>query len=133
MTDNVATVQAIYAAFGAGDLPGVLAHLAPDVAWEHDWGGTPLRLYTPRRGVAEVPGFFAELHGTLELTRFEPQAFLTDGRMVAVPVRLQATVRATGGRIEDLEMHLWTFGADGKATAFRHICDTRQFAAAGLH
>jgi ketosteroid isomerase-like protein len=132
MSDNVTTVQSIYAAFGAGNLPGVLAHLAPDVDWEHDWGATPLRLYTPRRGVAEVPAFFAELHATVELTRFEPQAFLTDGRMVAVPVRLAATVRSTGRRIDDLEMHLWTFGPEGLVTAFRHLCDTRQFAAAGL-
>jgi ketosteroid isomerase-like protein len=133
MADHAATVRAIYAAFGAGDVPGVLAHLSPEVEWEHDWGSTPLRLYMARRGVAEVPGFFVELHTTVELTRFEPLAFLTDGRMVAVPVRLHATVRATGGRIEDLEMHLWTFGEDGRVAAFRHICDTRQFAAAGLH
>lgn len=132
MSDNVATVQAIYAAFGAGDIAGVLAHLAPDVAWEHDWGGTPLRLYTPRSGADQVPGFFAELAGTVDLTRFEPVAFLSGGSMVAVPIRLGATVKATGKTVQDLEMHLWTFGDDGRVAAFRHICDTRQHAAAGL-
>jgi hypothetical protein len=132
MASNVATVQAIYAAFGAGDLPGILAHLTPDVAWEHDWGGTPLRLYTPRRSADQVPGFFAELAATLELTRFEPIAFLSGGNMVAVPIRLGATVKATGRAVQDLEMHLWTFADDGRVSAFRHIADTRQHAAAGL-
>ena len=31
---NVPTVQAIYEAFGAGDGPGFLSHLADDVEWE---------------------------------------------------------------------------------------------------
>jgi hypothetical protein len=125
MADNVATVQAIYAAFGRGDVPGILGHLAEDVVWEHDWGGAPLPLYQPRRGRNQVPGFFAEL-AAIEITRFEPLNLLTGGNQVVAVIRLEATARATGRKVTDLEAHLWTFGADGKVTAFRHLADTRQ-------
>ena len=36
---NLATVQAIYAAFGRGDVPAILSHLTDGVAWEHGEGG----------------------------------------------------------------------------------------------
>lgn len=129
MADNVATVQAIYAAFGAGDIAAILAHLDEDVAWEHDWGAGTLELYRPRRGRAEVPGFFAALQA-VEITRFEPVNFLAGGDQVAVPIRLEARVRANGRHVRDYEMHLWTFGAGGRVVAFRHLADTWQWAAA---
>ncbi|HEU0220915.1 MAG TPA: nuclear transport factor 2 family protein [Paracoccaceae bacterium] len=126
---NIPTVQAIYAAFGRGDIAEILSHLAEDVEWEHDWGMEPLPLYRPRRGRAEVPGFFAEL-AKYEFLRFEPQGFLEGAGMVAVPIQLELKVKATGRPIRDLEMHLWTFGPEGKVTRFRHLVDTRQFEAA---
>lgn len=124
---NVATVQAAYACFARGDVPGILALLDPGVAWEHDWGGRPLKWYTPRHGRDAVPGFFAAL-ADFEFVRFEPQAFLSDDHMVAVPVQIELKVKANGRTIRDLEVHLWTFGADGKVSRFRHVCDTLQFA-----
>lgn len=125
MSDHVATVQAIYAAFGRGDIPAILGHLAEDVAWEHDWGGTPLPLYRPRKGRDAVPGFFSELQA-IEIARFEPVNLLTGGDQVVAVIRLEATARATGRKITDLEAHLWTFGADGRVHAFRHLADMRQ-------
>jgi len=76
-----------------------------------------------------VPKFFESL-SELEITRFEPLAFLEGDGMVAVPLRVELTVRATGRKVRDLEVHLWTFGADGKVTRFRHVVDTQQFALA---
>lgn len=131
MSDHVASVQAIYAAFGRGDVPAFLAHLDEDVDWEHDWGSPPLSIYTPRRGRAEVAKFFAALHA-IEITRFEPINLLAGGNQVAAVIRLGLTVKATGQAVTDLEMHLWTFGTDGKVTGLRHICDTHQLARAGL-
>ncbi|MGQ0564746.1 MAG: nuclear transport factor 2 family protein [Gemmobacter sp.] len=125
MSDHVATVQSIYAAFGRGDIPAILDHLAEDVEWEHDWGGDVLPLFQPRKGRAAVPGFFGELQA-LDITRFEPVNLLTGGNQVVAVIRFGATARATGRKIDDLEAHLWTFGADGKVSAFRHIVDTRQ-------
>ena len=109
MSRHVETVKKIYERFGAGDVPGILAHLAADVEWEHDWHGPRLKWYAARRGPAEVVGFFQSL-ADFEFLRFEPQAFLEGGDMVAVPVRLELRVKANGKIIRDLEMHLFTFG-----------------------
>jgi ketosteroid isomerase-like protein len=129
MSRNIDTVKAIYDCFGKADIAGILARLAPDVQWEHDWGAEPLPLFAPRRGRDEVPKFFAMLDA-FEFLRFEPVAFLEGANMVAVPVDLELLVKATGRRIKDVEAHLWTFGDDGLVTRFRHLADTRQFAQA---
>lgn len=130
MAGNIPTVQAICRAFGAGDLPAMLAELDADVDRAHDWGIEPLGIFARRAGRAEVPKFFAGL-GALEITRFGLLNLLEGGTRVVAPVRLGATVRATGRPVNDLEAHRRTFGADGKVTGLRHICDTRQLERAG--
>lgn len=65
---HLETVQQLYQAFGQGDLPGILAHLADDVTWEYGQSSDVAYL-RPRQGKAQVPGFFEAL-GVLEITRF---------------------------------------------------------------
>ena len=96
---------------------------------ERGGGAEPLKWFEPRRGRDAVPGFFASL-SDFEIQHFEPMTMLEAADAVAVPVRLKLLVKATGRHIEDLEMHLWTFGADGLVTSFRHFVDTRQWALA---
>lgn len=126
--DHVASVKAMYASFGQGDIPAILAWLSPAVEWEYAWEGAPLRWYQPRRGREEVVKFFETL-ADFEFIQFEPRAFLTDGSTVAVPIAIELVHKASGRRIRDLEAHLWTFGADGLVARFRHLVDTRQYAA----
>lgn len=129
MSRNTDTVKAVYESFGRGDVPAILARLAPEVAWEYDWGGVSLKWFEQRRGRDAVPGFFASL-ADFEFVRFEPFAFLEGDNRVAVPVHLELVHRATGKRIRDLEMHLWTFALDGQISGFRHFVDTLQWAQA---
>jgi len=129
MSRNTDAVKAIYESFGKGDIPAILARLSPEVAWEHDWGGETLKWFEPRKGRDAVPGFFATL-ADFDIRRFEPQAFLEGGNMVAVPVHFEFVIKANGKTIRDLEMHLWTFGADGLVTRFRHFVDTQRWAQA---
>lgn len=129
MTRNVETVQSLYAAFGRGDIPAILARLSPEIEWEHDWGGPRLKWYAARQGRAAVTGFFESL-ADFDFLRFEPQAFLEGADMVAVPVAIELRYKPNGRIIRDLEAHLWTFGADGQVTRFRHLVDTHQFALA---
>ena len=129
MSRNTDTVKAVYESFGMGDVPAILARLAPDVAWEHDWGGETLKWFEQRKGRDAVPAFFASL-ADFEFVRFEPFAFLEDDDRLAVPVRLELVHRASGKRIRDLEMHLWTFAPDGQIAGFRHFVDTLQWAQA---
>ena len=94
--------------------------------------GTRTRRATGCRSTSRVPvarsvaGFFEALQG-LEFTRFQPLNFLIGGNQVAVTVDLAATVKDTGRPIEVLEIHLWTFGEDGKVTRFFHAVDRHAF------
>jgi hypothetical protein len=50
--------------------------------------------------------------------------------MIAVPVRLELACKASGKRIQDFEMYLWTSGPDGLVSGSRHFADTHQWAQA---
>lgn len=127
-------VQRIYAAFAQGDVPTILGHLHPDIEWDIDQTGAAAEVpwLRPRRGLAEVQGFFGDLMENVEFLRFEPVAFFVaaDGS-VADRFALEARVRRTGRRIVDsADMHLWQFDAQGKVVSLRHVVDTQQHVAA---
>ena len=125
MADNVKTVQAGYEAFGRGDIPAILEHMADDVEWEPDSVDHGVPWLTPGRGKDHVAAFFGTL-SQLEFRRFEPQNLLAGGNQVAAPIVVEVDVKATGRPIRDFEIHLWTFGDDGKVTGLRHFADTHQ-------
>src|SRR3954463_4435618 len=132
MSDHVQTVQAIYEAFGRGDVPAILERLAPDVAWEA-WpdnfaqrGGGPYP--PPRPGRGEAAGFFAELAGMTVLD-FAVLDIIGSGRQLVAEVRASFAL-PNQGRFADEELHLWTFDASGRVSRFRHYCDTAKHLAA---
>jgi ketosteroid isomerase-like protein len=120
--DNVTTVQAIYESFGGGDIPAILDRLADDVAWDQDGQSHGIPIYEPGTGKAHVQRFFDSL-ADLEFLRFEPTNLLVGGDQVAAVIELDVKVKATGKVANLLEVHLWTFGADGKVTRFHHAVD----------
>lgn len=130
---NVETVRRIYDAFGNGDVPAILDELADEVLW--DVWDTPssaqqeIFYITPRRGKQQVGEFFAALAG-LEFHGFEVVNILDGGEQVVALINLDLTVKATGKRLQDLEVHVWTFNADGKIAALRHVFDTAKHAEA---
>jgi uncharacterized protein len=129
---NVRAVEAIYAAFGRGDIDAILDHLAEDVSWEQ-WddsfaqrAGVPE--LAPRKGRDGVAEFFRVVGG-LEIGEFAVLDILASGRQVAVEVVI-AAAHPDGGRFRDAELHLWTFGDDGKVVRMRHYVDTAKHIAA---
>jgi len=131
-TNHLQTVQAIYEAFGRGDIPAILERLHEDVEWEHDAPDHGIPWLKPGRGRAHVVRFFETLGG-IEFHGFEPLNLLSGGDQVAGIIRLDATWRPTGERLRDIEVHLWSFDAQGRVVRFRHIVDTLAHArAAGL-
>jgi ketosteroid isomerase-like protein len=126
---NIATVQSIYEAFGRGDVPAILDKLSDNVSWDAWEGdntaqdaGVPWVLRrSGREGVME---FFQAVAEGLEFHRFEPTNLLEGGNQVVATIAFEATAKATGERFQDEEIHLWTFGADGKVTSMRHYIDT---------
>src|SRR3954471_3520150 len=109
--DNISSVQAIYEAFGRGDVPAILAMLSPDVVFDRDAEGVVPWL-AHREGRDEVAEFFASL-GALDVHAFAPRNLMAAGEQVAATIHIEATVKATGVDLPVDEVHLWTFGPDG--------------------
>ena len=125
-TGNATTVAAIYAAFGRGDVPAILARLADDVAWDQWPDNAAQRAgvahLAPRRGRAEVAGFF-ELVASWTVLDFAVLDVLAGDRQVAAEIRADFALPG-GGRLTDEEVHLWTFDDAGRVVRFRHYVDT---------
>jgi hypothetical protein len=120
---HLPTVQNIYAAFGQGDVPKILASLSENVEWEYG-GLSEVPWLAPREGRAGAGEFFQSL-SALEITRFNPRTFLESGNTVVVLIELEFTVKATGRKVvEEDETHIWHFGPDGLVSRFRHRVDT---------
>lgn len=131
MSKQLETARLIYADFGKGNIPGILATLSDDVAWEEgttDYGIPWLR---PGRGKGHVGEFFSIVGREFDIAAFEAKQFYEAGDTVIVHCRMRATIRSTGKRLEDpCELHVWRFGQDGKndgkVVGFRHVVDTHQ-------
>jgi ketosteroid isomerase-like protein len=82
---SVKTIQEIYAAFGRGDVPAILARLAESVEWDYNMApSTDVPWLRKRRGREEAADFFASLD-ELEIHRLSPKEFLEgDGVVVVV-------------------------------------------------
>jgi len=122
--NHVETVQQMYGAFAKGDVPAILAHLATDVEWEYGVNSTDVPWLQPRRGRDQVVGFFQAL-AAIEFHTFVPTTFLSNGDVVVVLLNINATVRATGKAVEEVdEVHIWRFNSQGQVAQFRHRADT---------
>lgn len=137
MTDLRQAVLELYAAFGRGDVPAILNQLADDVAWEA-WAdnraakaGVPW--LQPRHGKAGAASFFQDVAAAFEIHDFQVLAVMPGETQVAAELVLEATIRSTGRRFRDEEVHLWTFNAQGQIVRLRHYADTaKHIWAAGL-
>jgi ketosteroid isomerase-like protein len=123
MSNNVATVNKIYEAFGRGDVPFILSCLADDVAWDdRESYGIPLLL--PRRGRAEVGLFFQELRN-IELLSFSVKQLFDGGGSVVAWISISWRWKASGRMFSDsVALHLWEFDPAGKVSRFFHVEDT---------
>ncbi len=122
MGQATSVVQDAYAAFGRGDVPGVLALCADNVDWEHV--GPPRLGYagkrTDRAGVAD---FFAKVAEFDDIKVFEPREFIEQGDNVAVLGWEETTARDTGKSFRCEWMH-WFTVTGGKITRWRGLYDT---------
>ena len=136
MSPNLETVQAIYQAFGQGDVPAILAQLAPDARWEgwadHSAQRAGHPLFAARTG-ADAAGFFQQVGQNLQIHDFKVLDIFGSGHQVVAEVDIDCSWLPTGRRSRDEELHLWTFDDAGKVVRFRHYVDTaKQMWAAGL-
>ena len=132
---NAKVIGDLYAAFGRGDLPAILDKLHDDVSWDADWAdnyaqrGDGLDFFRPRRGPAGAAEFFAVL-STYTFNDFQMKTIIAGDHYVVAVVTIDVST-PIGGRVQDEELHLWTFDTAGKIVAFRHYLDTAKHLAAG--
>jgi ketosteroid isomerase-like protein len=118
---NVGIVQDVYAAFGRGDLDGLIALLDSQVSWRTP-GPPDLPSAGIRHGVDAVRNFFGILLSTFEITDFTPTDFLAQGDKVVVLGTSLERVRATGTAIEFRWVHIFTV-RNGRIVAFEEPAD----------
>lgn len=125
--DNVALIRAIYDAFAAGDIPGVLGRMAPDMEW-NEAENFPYADRSPYVGPeAILSGVFARLGGEWDGFAAVPEKFLGAGDTVFVPGRYKGRYKATGKKLDAQMIHVWRV-RDGKAVHFQQYTDTLQAA-----
>jgi ketosteroid isomerase-like protein len=120
---NVETVKEMYEAFGRGDVPAIIEKLDENVEWDTEIPAEGVPWMEPRRGKANVPGFFEAL-APLNITRFDPHTIFSEGDKVFALVAIEGT-NAKGNPFNmPLEGHLWVFNSAGKVVKFQHVADT---------
>ena len=107
-------IRALYAAFGRGEVPAVLAMLDEDIEWH-----APVNL--PHggdfRGREAVGGFFQGIGEHWESLEVDLEALVSSGDRVVALARAQGRLRATGEEAAYSAAHSWTI-VDGIPVRF---------------
>ena len=112
-------VRDFYHKLGAGDAPGALDLMAPDIEWITMW-----HYKIEGRGPAAVAeGLFKPLMAEWASFSLVPTEFITEGASVVSLGLFKGVHGATGKTSEARYAHVWTV-KDGRITRFRQYIDT---------
>jgi ketosteroid isomerase-like protein len=129
MTSSHDLVRELYAAFAAGDVPGLLEHFAPDIVWNEAEGNTLADRNPYVGGTRIVEGFFQRLLAEWQDFRVEVREVVGGPEVVTMFGRYHATHGTTGKALDVQCAHTWWLDA-GKVTRFQQMVDTQGLAAA---
>jgi len=125
--ENVQIVKDSYAAFGRGDIQGLLALFAEDIEWIAPGEGLP-RAGT-YRGQAAVADLLQKLSETVEFSSFEPREFVAEGDRVLVAGFESGRLKATNRTFEGHWVMAFTV-RKGRVTNVQEYNDTLALARA---
>ena len=126
---NVDVIRGIYDAFAAGDMPGVLSRMSPDIVW-NEAENFPYADGNPYQGPeAILGGVFARCGSEWDGFAAIAEEILDAGDTVVALGRYRGTFKATGRAMDSQFAHVWRV-ADGKAARFQQYTDTLQAARA---
>jgi hypothetical protein len=118
---NTELVKECYAAYARGDLPHLLACMAPQVEWELP--AVPGLGFTGKRqGCDSVADYFRESAERQTVRAMTPHDFVAQGDKVVVLGHGAWTAKDTGRDFESDWVHVFTI-KDGRVTAFREFMD----------
>jgi ketosteroid isomerase-like protein len=126
--ENTAKVQALYAAFGRGDVQLILNNVADNVDWQVR-GPAIIPQAGPHKGRAEVGKFFEKVAQAYDFTQFEPREFIAQNDSVVAIVDYAGKIKKTGKPYAAQAAMLFVF-KDGKVVKFREYTDTAALVAA---
>jgi ketosteroid isomerase-like protein len=121
---NQKTVEAVYAAFGRGDVPFILQRVTDATKWDFSIANSDVPWHAPIGSKAELPKFFGALGENVQMEAFEPRAFLSAGRDVVVKLHVAYTIKRTGKRVDEEQIQWWSFDNAGRIASLRHYEDT---------
>jgi uncharacterized protein len=122
---NIDTIKAVYAAFGKGDVSGILDALSDEIDWAAEAKSTTAPWYGLRRGKQQVADFFNEFGSTMQTEVFTPLTYTANDNEVMTIVHFRGRNIATG-RTVDMNLHHWFTFSDGKIVHYRGSEDTAQ-------
>jgi ketosteroid isomerase-like protein len=115
-------IRQIYAAFGRGDIPAIVAALAPDVTWTvHANGNIPYG--GQHLGRAAVERWFDTIARTMTITQFDVDRFVAEGETVVCLGRFACAVKDTGKPYATPFVHVWQV-QDGSVATFEDFFDS---------
>lgn len=120
--------QAIFAAFGAGDVDRIVALLHDEIVIEF-YGPSVIPYARTYRGRAEGRKFFETVLASVDIHQFDAEDFIAEGDKIVVTGHLRLTARATGRPIESDFVHVIAV-VDGKWLRFRDFMNTAVASAA---
>ena len=126
---NIKTIEAVYDAFGRGDVKAIQDVVTDDVDWASEASGTAAPWYGVKRGPAGVGEFLAQFGSAMEVEEFTPTSFAANDNEVLTVVRFRAKSRVTG-KVAAMELHHCFAFRDGKIARYRGTEDTAQVEAA---
>lgn len=126
--NNIAIVQKLYDDFATGDVESVLAAMDPNIVW-NEAEGNSLADGNPYIGPdAVLKGVFTrvlELWDDFQLVNIQLHD-MSENQVLAT-LRYNATVKATGKKVDAQVAHHWKLN-NGKIVSFQQHVDTKQLA-----
>ena len=124
---NLETVQAIYAAFGRGDVEAVLAHCATAPEWEYGGTSTDLPWLQPQTDPSGARANMVATAMELTIETFVIKELLAGNDVVVALLDIDFVVNKTGKRVSEVDaVQIWRFNPAGEVTQFRQRIDTHQ-------
>ena len=130
--DNIKSIQAVFEAFGVGDVGSILNAVSDDVDWASDTSSTAAPWYGVRHGKDGVASFFEAFGSAMEVAEFTPLTFAGNEDAVLTVVHFRAKSRSTGKEV-DMNLHHHFRFRDGKVSFYRGTEDSSQTEAALRH
>ena len=124
---NIEVIRGLYDAFAAGDVPGVLKRLSPDIRW-NEAENFPYADGNPYIGPdAVMKGVFARCIGEWKDFAVAIDEIHDAGDTIIATGRYTGTHTGTGRSLSAQVVHVYRV-ADGRAVAFQQYVDTLQVA-----